>query len=125
MRVDLDVAALVARDAAALEEGGVRHDADGEDGEVRRERPAALQRDGERVGLVRERSGTVAEQEIDAALDELPLEIGHHVRIERREDVVCRLEERHGAAHLFQVLRRLHADEAAADDDGAPSLLRE
>ena len=59
------------------------------------------------------------EQDLHPVLVQVPLQVARHLGVERRHDLPAALQQRDLEAEADQVLGRLDADEAAADDDRA------
>ena len=116
------MAALAERDAARLQKVRVGTHADGEHDEVRRDLAPARKAHEDALSFFLELLHAIAEDESDAVLVHLFFHDLRHVRIQGREHMRRRLDERDGKPARAKILRHLDADEAAAHDDGAPRL---
>ena len=124
--VDADAAAFADREAGRLGQRRVGPHAEREDHDVGRIRLAGLRLHLERAAVELLESGhAVAERQLHAMPLQVPLDEAGELRVERSQDLIEHLDERHLEPGMDQVLRRLEADEAAADHHRPPRRLDE
>ena len=106
---------------ADLGERRVGTHAEREDHDVRRILLAGLRLHFDRAAFQLLESGdAVVERQAHAMPLHVLLDQARELAIERSEELIEHLDQRHLESGMDQVLRGLEADEAAADDDGSP-----
>ena len=111
---------------AVLASVGVRPHAEREDHDVGRIRLAGLRLHLERAAVQLLESGhAVVERQVDAMPLQMLLDEAGELPVERGQDLIEHLDERHVEPEMDQVLRRLETDEAAADHHRTPRRLHE
>ena len=114
--VDADSSAFAYLEPGRLRERGLRAHADPEDHDVRGMRLAGIRQDLERtVSRLLETGHSVTESEADTVLFHVALDEARGLGIERRQDLVDHLDQRHFEPAVDKVLRHLQPDESAAD----------
>ena len=118
--VDANAAAFADLQAGRAREVGVGTHPEREDHDVGRIHLPGLRAHAQRAfTALFERGHAVVELNANAVPNEVIFHRPRHVLVERPQHLVGHLDERDVEAPVHQVLRALHADEAAANDDRA------
>ena len=117
--IDTDPLARAELDARLFRECAVRLDTESEHHHVGEDRT---------VGGLHDAIGEPSDGQLDAHIDAHPahrvLDGDGHVRVERGHHLWTRLDDRHTCTALYERLRQLEPDVAAADDHDVATLAR-